>query len=73
MHAVAFTPLLDVYARSDVAGNISVRRVGDDTEIAAFRTGHRLGDYSGLEFSPDGRYLHATTCCPTTSCSRCWI
>jgi len=60
-HTVAFTQLLDIYARCDVDGNISVRRVGDDREIAAFRTGHRVGDYSGLQFSPDGRYLRATT------------
>ncbi len=59
--AVAFTPLLDIYARCDLDGNISVRRVGDDRELAAFRTGHRVGDYSGLEFSPDGRYLCAAT------------
>ena len=42
-------------------GNISVRRAGDDREIAAFQTGRRVRDYSGLEFSPDGRYLRATT------------
>ncbi len=60
-HVVAFTPLLDIYARCDVDGNISVRRVAGDTEIAAFRTGHRVRDYLGLEFSPDGRYLRATT------------
>ena len=45
---VAFTPLLDIYARCDVDGNISVRRVAGDTEIAAFRTGHRVRDYSRL-------------------------
>ncbi len=60
-HVVAFTPLLDIYARCDVDGNISVRRVAGDTEIAAFRTGHRVRDYLGLEFSPDGRYLRAST------------
>ena len=59
--AVAFTPLLDTYARCDVNGNISVRRVADNTEIAAFQTGHRVSDYSGLDFSPNGRYLRATT------------
>ncbi|MGO9112123.1 MAG: WD40 repeat domain-containing serine/threonine protein kinase, partial [Thermoguttaceae bacterium] len=59
--AVAFTPLLDVYARCDVDGNISVRRVADDRGIAAFQTGHRVWGNSGLEFSLDGRYLRATT------------
>ncbi|MGO9113046.1 MAG: WD40 repeat domain-containing serine/threonine protein kinase [Thermoguttaceae bacterium] len=60
-YTVAFTPHLDVYARCDVDGNISVRRVVDDREIAAFQTGHRVNDYGGLEFSPDGQYLRATT------------
>ena len=59
--SLAFTPLLDVYARCDVDGNISVRRVSGDREIAAFRTGHHVGGVAGLEFSLDGRYLRATT------------
>ena len=57
----AFAPLLNIYARSDVNGRISVRRVGDDTEIAAFNMGSRVAGYNGLQFSPDGRYLSATT------------
>jgi serine/threonine protein kinase/WD40 repeat protein len=57
----AFSPLLDVYAGCDMDGNITVRRVESDVEIAAFRTGHRVNAYGGLEFSSDGRYLRATT------------
>ncbi len=59
--AAAFSPLLDVYARCDMDGNISVRRVNGDVEIAAFKTGHRVDEYGGLRFSPDGRFLNATT------------
>ena len=58
-YAVAFSPLLDLYARCDMDGNISVRRVEGDVEIAAFKTGRRVDEYGGLEFSPDGRFLHA--------------
>ena len=58
-YAAAFSPLLDLYARCDMDGNISVRRVEGDVEIAAFKTGRRVDEYGGLEFSPDGRFLHA--------------
>jgi eukaryotic-like serine/threonine-protein kinase len=57
----AFSPRLDLYAGCDMEGNISVRRVDGDVPIAAFKTGHRVSPYGGMEFSPDGRYLRATT------------
>jgi WD40 repeat protein/tRNA A-37 threonylcarbamoyl transferase component Bud32 len=60
-YTVAFTPRLDIYARCDADGAISVRHVDGDREIAVFKSGHRVNAYRGLEFSSDGRYLRATT------------
>ncbi len=55
---IAFDPALEKYARSDVQGRISLRRVSDDAEIAAVASGIPPAGYRGLEFSPDGRWLH---------------
>jgi eukaryotic-like serine/threonine-protein kinase len=45
------------YARSDLQGNISVRRVADDQELVLL-PGPGTHAY-GLKFSPDGRFLSA--------------
>jgi WD40 repeat protein len=55
--AVAFTPRWDVYARAEVEGPISVRRVDDDGEIIRL-PGSGPTAYI-LTFGPDGRYLLA--------------
>jgi len=54
---VCFDARLELYARSDDAGAITVRRVADDSELARL-PGHGLGAWT-LRFSPDGRYLAA--------------
>jgi eukaryotic-like serine/threonine-protein kinase len=47
------------YARGDDQGNISVRRIADDRELLRLPgDGVRLNVYGGLEFSPNGRFLH---------------
>jgi WD40 repeat protein len=51
---VEFAPLFTHYARSDLQGNVSIRRVKDDEQIDRIRgEGKRVG----LRFSPDGQYL----------------
>jgi serine/threonine protein kinase/WD40 repeat protein/tetratricopeptide (TPR) repeat protein len=55
--ALAFDARLEQYARSDERGNLSVRRVADDQELALL-TGPGHHAYF-LRFSPDGRLLAA--------------
>jgi serine/threonine protein kinase/WD40 repeat protein/Flp pilus assembly protein TadD len=54
---VAIDSRWEFYARGDPQGNVSVRRLADDQEIARFsKPGHAAAI---LLFSPDGRYLAA--------------
>lgn len=47
------------YARDDHQGNVSVRRIADDQELLTLPgEGVPMCAYGGLEFSPDGRFLH---------------
>jgi serine/threonine protein kinase/WD40 repeat protein/Flp pilus assembly protein TadD len=55
--AIAFDPALEHYARSDLHGNISVRRTADDQEV---RRLEGPGTHAWhMQFSPDGRFLVA--------------
>jgi tRNA A-37 threonylcarbamoyl transferase component Bud32 len=58
---VAFSPRMDTYAHCGADRRLSVRRVADNAEIAAFQLDRDLDAWDGLEFSLDGRYLRATT------------
>ncbi len=54
---VAFDSRWEMYARGDVEGGVSVRRLADDQEVAHFaKSGHVA---TILLFSPEGRYLAA--------------
>ena len=58
---LAFDPEFERDGRGDRAGKISVRRVSDDAalfELPPPPGGDRVDEYGGVEFSPDGRYLH---------------
>ncbi len=74
--AVGFDPTFERYARADISGNLTVRRVSDDKELFAFPAPPGLrqpGEAGAIEFSPDGRFLHQL--CRTTPCcfhSRLW-
>jgi serine/threonine protein kinase/WD40 repeat protein/tetratricopeptide (TPR) repeat protein len=46
------------YARGDLHGNVSVRRVADDAELFRLPGDGVVDNYGGLAFSPDGRFLH---------------
>src|SRR5262249_52503611 len=50
---VDFTDGLEVYARTDEAGNCSIRRVTDDREMYTFAG----GPAAGCLLSPDGRFI----------------
>jgi serine/threonine protein kinase/WD40 repeat protein/tetratricopeptide (TPR) repeat protein len=52
-----FSPDMTKYARCDKVGNITVRRVVDDTELFAIPTRGLIDAYAGMLFSPDGRHL----------------
>jgi serine/threonine protein kinase len=51
---LAFDSALERYARADNQGNVSVRRVADDVEIACVLSS---GSASEVYLSPDGRFL----------------
>jgi serine/threonine protein kinase/WD40 repeat protein len=55
--AVVFDANLEHYARSNARGEISVRRVSDDVELASLPGPGAHAYY--LKYSPDGRYLAA--------------
>ena len=56
---LAFDARLEKYVRSDARGNLSVRRVADDEELATLR-GPGAGRHAYfLRFSPDGRFVAA--------------
>jgi tetratricopeptide (TPR) repeat protein/WD40 repeat protein len=55
-HSTCFDPRFERYARGDREGNISLRRVADDVEIALLKGTSSIAD-GGISFSPDGRFL----------------
>jgi serine/threonine protein kinase/WD40 repeat protein len=57
-HAIAFDSTFERYARDDKDGNVSVRRLRDDVELFRLPAVLPLHSYNGLQFSPDGRFLH---------------
>jgi WD40 repeat protein/serine/threonine protein kinase len=59
---VDFDGNLERYARADADGNVSVRRVADDVEIARLPGSGQVA-YTGITWSPDGRFL-AHRCLP---------
>ena len=56
---VDFDARLERYARSDGDGNVSVRRVADDSEILRLPAPEPRSPAGHLTFSPDGRFLAA--------------
>lgn len=55
---IAFDANFERYARAGGNGNVSVRRVTDDAELQTLPGVGPVGSYAGLQFSPDGRFLH---------------
>jgi WD40 repeat protein len=53
-----FDAALQRYARAENGGAVSIRRVEDDAVLLRLPSLGPLLDYAGLEFSPDGRFLH---------------
>ncbi len=46
------------YAVADKDGKVSIRRLSDDEELLQLPGGGLVSEYEGLQFSPDGRFLH---------------
>ena len=46
------------YAVADKDGKVSIRRLSDDEELLQLTGGGLVDEYGGLQFSPDGRFLH---------------
>jgi WD40 repeat protein len=49
---------LQRYARAEQDGAVSIRRLEDDAELLRLPSLGPLDGYTGLEFSPDGHFLH---------------
>jgi WD40 repeat protein/tetratricopeptide (TPR) repeat protein len=71
--AFALDDAFERYARGDKDGNVTVRRLADDEQLFTLPgDGHSLRDYSGLEFSPDGRFLNQVWESPQGLHARLW-
>jgi serine/threonine protein kinase/WD40 repeat protein len=46
------------YAIADKDGKVSIRRLSDDEELLSLPGGGLVNPYEGLQFSPDGHFLH---------------
>jgi WD40 repeat protein len=62
---LAFDAAFERYARGDKDGNVRIRRVADDQELLRLPGVGEVDPYFGLQFSPDGRFLHQA--CQTTA------
>jgi serine/threonine protein kinase/WD40 repeat protein/Tfp pilus assembly protein PilF len=67
--SAAFDPLFRLYARADIKGNISVRRLSDDQEIARIPG---EGPRVIVQFSPNGKYLAVQPRAPDGSWFKVW-
>jgi WD40 repeat protein/Tfp pilus assembly protein PilF len=54
----AVDPAFERYARGDQAGNIVVCRLGSNDALFKIPGRGIISSYGGLEFSPDGQFLH---------------
>ncbi len=57
-NAFALDPSFERFAWTDKHGNVSVRRIRDGEELFHLEGNDPVAGYGGLEFSPDGRFLH---------------
>jgi serine/threonine protein kinase/WD40 repeat protein len=67
-------PAFQRYAVADKDGRVRIYRLSDDRELlqSPLPGGGLVNEYYGLEFSPDGRYLHQRCQVPGGCRSRLW-
>jgi serine/threonine protein kinase/WD40 repeat protein/Tfp pilus assembly protein PilF len=68
----AIDPAFERYAWADREGTTHVCRLQDDMEPLILPGCGKVDDYGGLQFSPDGRFLHQICATPRGLCSRLW-
>jgi serine/threonine protein kinase/WD40 repeat protein len=68
----AIDPAFQRYAWADKEGKVHVHRLSDDQELLQVRGGGLVDGYRGLQFSPDGRFLHQVCQVPQGHQSRLW-
>ncbi len=70
--AFAIDPAFERYAWGDKAGNVFVRRVEDNADLFHLPGSASIAVYAGLEWSPDGRFLHQLCEGMQAGSSRVW-
>jgi serine/threonine protein kinase/WD40 repeat protein/Tfp pilus assembly protein PilF len=68
----AIDPTLQRYAWADKGGNVHIHRLNDDQELLQLPGNGLVDEYSGLQFSSDGRFLHHCCKTPRGTRSRLW-
>jgi WD40 repeat protein len=68
----AIDPAFQRYAFADKDGRVSIRRLSDDQELLPLPGSGSVSYYGGLEFSPDGRFLHQRCSVAKGFRSRLW-
>jgi serine/threonine protein kinase/WD40 repeat protein len=68
----AIDPAFQRYAWADNEGKVHVHRLSDDQELLQLPGGGLVEGYGGLQFSPDGRFLHQRFHLPQGFRSRLW-
>ncbi len=65
-------PAFERYAWADKDGNVRICRLSDDEELLQLPGDGWVSEYSGLQFSPNGRFLHQICNTPRGLHSRLW-
>ncbi len=65
-------PSFQRYARGELDGTVSVRRIADDVELFRLPGEGVIDNYGGMAFSPDGRFLHQRRTTANGLRSRLW-
>jgi WD40 repeat protein len=68
----AIDPAFQRYAWADKDGNVRICRLNDDSELLQLPGGGWVDSFGGLQFSPNGRFLHQVCYPPQGIRSRLW-
>jgi serine/threonine protein kinase/WD40 repeat protein len=69
---LAFDPAFERYARGDESGKVSIRRLTDDAQLMELNVGGPVSGLEGLQFGPDGHFLHVRYGPYDGAVGKCW-